>query len=229
LVANGIDIVAILTGIVPKSLTESVHEGFWLLLFTMSLAIGLIIYFYRGQVNFHDKIQVLKNASLFWISQNFVLAMITVYKNYKYVESYGLTYKRIAVFLGLLCVVIGLVLSINKLYKPVTNWLYFNKLSYYAFVSFIVMALIPMDKIITKFNLNHAHEVDMNYILKLSKPDLEAVDDFMARNKSYYVYANELAMKKQNFVKRVEETGWQSWNFYTNRIAINERKKFNRP
>jgi len=114
-------------------------------------------------------------------------------------------------------------------YKPVTNWLYFNKLSYYAFVSFIVMALIPMDKIITKFNLNNAHEVDMNYILKLSKPDLEAVDDFMARNKSYYVYANELAMKKQNFVKRVEETGWQSWNFYTNRIAINERKKFNRP
>jgi len=219
-VANIGDLIIIFTGKLPEGMTysEYVHQGFYTLLFTLSLAIGLVIYFFRGQLNFHEKLKFIKSASLFWISQNLLLALITAYKNLLYVQVYGLTYKRIAVFLGLLCILIGLVLSIKKLQKPFTNWFYFNKLSVYAFVCFLLISFIPMDRIITKYNLTYSKTIDIDYLLSLSKPNLELVYDLVKENEDQYSrYLPIVERKISDLNVQSKECTWQSWNFYIDR------------
>lgn len=218
-IANVGDLIVIFTGKLPEGITysEYVHQGFYTLIFTLSLAIGLVIYFFRGQLNFHSNLKIIKNASIFWILQNLLLALITAYKNFLYVEVYGLTYKRIAVFLGLICVVIGLVLSLKKLYNPFTNWLYFNKLTMNAFVCFVLMSFIPMDRLITRYNLSYSETVDLSYILSLSKPDLELVDDFIREKEGPYSN-NALIVRNKilHLTEKASNCNWQSWSLYIN-------------
>jgi hypothetical protein len=157
----------------------------------------------------------IKNASLFWILQNLLLAFITAYKNFLYVEVYGLTYKRIAVFLGLICIMTGLVLSLKKLQKPFTNWLYFNKLALNAFVCFVLISFIPIDRIITKYNLTYSETIDVDYILSLSKPNLELVDNYINENgEEYSDNVLTVRYKLLNLSEKASNSSWQSWNFY---------------
>lgn len=216
-IANITDLFILFTGKLPAgmSYSEYVHQGFYTLIFTLSLAVGLIIYFYRGQLNFHDKIKQLKNISIFWILQNLLLALLTAYKNYLYVEVYGLTYKRIAVFLGLLCIIIGLILSLNKLKQPLTNWFYFNKLALYAYISLFFISFIPFDKLITKYNLTNSQTIDIEYILNLEHPDLLFVDDFIHKTETTYSRDYRAVHDKLSKLSvRANKANWQSWNLY---------------
>lgn len=224
LFANSADLIVIFMGKLPSGVTYSqyVHQGFNTLIFTMSLAIGLVIYFYRGQLNFHSKISILKKACIFWIVQNLLLALITIYKNFLYVEVYGLTYKRIAVFLGLLCVIIGLILTIMKLQKPYSNWFYFNKLALSAYVSFILISFIPIDYTISYYNIEHSTTKDLDYILNLKKPNLILVKSYINNNEFIKSEYSVILEEKTSDLKRLNSTNkWQSWNYY-NKYMTNQ-------
>ncbi len=148
---NIMDLFVVFSGKLPQNITYSkyIHQGFNTFVFTLSLSIGLIIYFFRGQINFHKNIKALRKVSCLWIFQNLILVFITTYKNFMYVETYGLTYKRIFVFVCLIFVFVGLLLSFDKVKRIATNWSYFNKLSRHAFFLLILLSMIPFDLLIT--------------------------------------------------------------------------------
>lgn len=216
---NLIDLIVILTGSLPADVTykEYVHQGFFTLILTLCLALGLIIYFFRGQTNFHNKIEQLKKAAYFWIAQNLAMAIITGYKNMMYVEAYGLTYKRIAVFLFLLCLIIGLALSFQKIKSPLNNWFYFNKLTLYAYFTFILISFIPYDHIITHYNLNCIQAPDTQYILSLKHPDLHALEAYRhysaERQKEH---EKTLNTKIRRIARKADQGKWPGWNLYLN-------------
>ncbi len=218
-IVNLIDLFVLLTGELPDGVTysEYVHQGFYTLILTMSLAIGLIIFFYRGQINFHARIVELQKSSYFWISQNLLLAMITAYKNILYVETYGLTYKRIAVFLCLVCIVIGLILSIKKIKLPLTNWYFFNKLALYAFISFVLISLMPFDMMITHYNLKYSDTKDLRYIMTLDRPDYHMIEEFIQdSNIEFGSYKSVVNEEIGRISQEAEKVNWQSWNLYLN-------------
>ncbi len=216
---NLLDIVVLLTGKLPEGITysEYVHQGFFTLIFSMILAIGLIVYFYRGQLYFHQKVLLLKRASYFWIAQNLLLALITANKNLLYVSAYGLTYKRIAVFLFLICIVIGLILCISKIKYPYTNWHFFNRLTKYAFVIFLFAALIPYDYIITHYNVKNIDQLDATYLLYLDHPDYKLLHSALdATDESQSDIIEKTEVKMQYLSTVANTSGWQSWNYYRN-------------
>ncbi|GAF04346.1 hypothetical protein JCM21142_73049 [Saccharicrinis fermentans DSM 9555 = JCM 21142] len=81
-IANITDLIVIITGKLLEGITysEYVHQGFNTLIFTLGLAIAIIIYFFRGQLNFHHHLKVIKRSGSFWILQNILLALITATK-----------------------------------------------------------------------------------------------------------------------------------------------------
>ncbi|MBN1952348.1 MAG: DUF4173 domain-containing protein [Bacteroidales bacterium] len=217
-IVNLLDLIVILSGELPEGFTykDYVHQGFYTLILAMGLAVALIVYFFRGQVNFHEKVRSLMKISYFWIGQNILLALITAYKNFLYVEAYGLTYKRIAVFLFVACVLIGLVLSLNKVRTLLSNWLFFNRLSLYAYLMFLLMAMLPYDRMITACNLNYAQFADIEYVLSLPHPDLHMLKEYIDENKQYAEYGPRTEERIQDLRKQADETGWRSWNLYLN-------------
>lgn len=210
------DLLVLFTGSLPDGITYSkyVHQGFNTLIFTISLAIGLIIYFFRGQLNFHENFSLLKKASSFWIAQNLLLAFITAYKNILYIDEYGLTYKRTAVFIALICVILGLFLSFKKLQKTFSNWYFFNKLTLYTFTFFVAISLIPIDKMICRYNLKYTQNVDIEYLLDLSKPDLLSIENYIQKNKLNYP-KEILNAKRLDVAEQKPNSNWKSWNYYS--------------
>lgn len=228
---NIFDIYALTSGELPEGLTYSayVHQGFYTLIFSMSLAIALILYFLRDQLYFHQKITHLKQVMFLWVVQNVVLILITFYKNYLYVHAYGLTYKRIAVFLCLTCMGIGFVVAISKIRKPLSNWYFFNHTAMLAYFSFVGIAVLPYDILITRYNLGHSETKDITYVLSLKHPDYSYIGNYMedAQLKDISSVNNEKTSldfkwdRKQNeFFESLENKSWKSWNYYHKYVQL---------
>ncbi|BDD04028.1 DUF4153 domain-containing protein [Aureibacter tunicatorum] len=222
LLVNALDLITISTKKLPEGMSFSsyVHEGFYTLIIAICLAIGMILYFYRNRLNFHQKVKHLRLACNMWILQNIALAFITCYKNLIYVEAYGLTYKRVAVFLFLLCTLIGLTLSLWKIKKPYTNWLYFNRTVAYAFLFGIFTSLIPFDKAITFYNLEYSQTKDIDYLLSLKNPDYHAISNYLNnKNEKNYIVYDITRYRIKELEQQANNNSWKEWNLHINQYA----------
>tara|TARA_Y100001978_G_scaffold202788_1_gene225145 strand:- start:986 stop:2404 length:1419 start_codon:yes stop_codon:yes gene_type:complete len=224
LVMNLTDLVVIFSGKLPSGMSYSkyVHQGFYSLIFSMALALGLMMIFFRGALNFHDHVHRIRQIARFWIIQNLALALITAYKNLLYVEVYGLTYKRIGVFACLLAVSLGLALMIRKINHARSNWYFFNRLSALGYALIMIYALIPYDLWITRYNLRYAQSKDLYYIQSLARPDLVELEAYMQKmpeGPEEYRYTREFLNRMQESVEyKAAIQSWREWNWYQNNV-----------
>ncbi len=98
-------------------LKEFVHEGTWLLLFSVFISAVIALYFFNSNLNFYSKNRLLKRLTVLWIAQNLIMTISVVIRNFYYINYFGLAYKRIAVLFVLVLVVVGLVTIIIKILK----------------------------------------------------------------------------------------------------------------
>ncbi|MEN0004981.1 MAG: DUF4153 domain-containing protein, partial [Bacteroidota bacterium] len=70
----------------PQELSQYVHEGTWLLLFTIALAIAIVLYFFRRNLNFFPNNDFLKALAGIWLFQNLVLTLSVAMRNIHYVN-----------------------------------------------------------------------------------------------------------------------------------------------
>lgn len=91
------------------NLSQFVHEGTYLLIVSVLLSMGIILYFFRKNINFLSKNKLLKQLSILWIAQNIILVISVGVRNYHYIDYYGLAYKRIGVIFFLIATIVGLI------------------------------------------------------------------------------------------------------------------------
>jgi len=222
LLVNGVDIFVLLSGHLPEGLSyaEFVHQGFYTLLFSIVLAILLILFFFRGALNFHPQLEKLRKAARMWLFQNLALTAITGAKLFMYIGAYGLSYLRITVLLCLLCVSIGLLLSFKKIQEHFKNTRFFNQMALYAYFAAFFFALMPYDLIITRYNLAYVKNPDLNYLVHLPQPDHQSIYQYALENKydSYYINysSSRLVNIKEQFTKH---QNWREWNLYSAQMS----------
>ena len=116
LINNIIDIryvwFADLSGKTALQLKEYVHEGTYLLIFGIVLAISIILWLFKGGLNFEENTPkssfILRGVTMIWLAQNALLALSVGIRNLQYILYYGLAYKRIGVFIFLALTIYGL-------------------------------------------------------------------------------------------------------------------------
>ena len=191
-IINGVDIFVFINQTLPEDFTLSqyLHQGFFTLILSMTLAIGLILYFFRGNINFTGDISTLKSAAYFWLAQNALLVITTLIKNFNYISMYGLTYKRISVILCLIIIASALFLTYIKVSQKKNLWYYLNFSSIIITTHVILFFCIPWDLIICKYNISTFKDhTDYAYLVKLDNPDwalLERHKDDMGENVLYF-------------------------------------------
>jgi hypothetical protein len=216
-----------------ETLKQFVHEGTWLLILSILLSIGIILFYFRKNLNFIRNNRPLKVLAYAWMTQNALLAISVAIRNLHYIEYFNLAYKRIAVFFFLLAVLIGLFTVILKIYKPRTSFFLMRYNSLSVFVILVAMSLVNWDVYIAKYNFSHADKafVHLDFLEDLDERALPWLDrdldklkalkqtqyqqfDF-ARNaayitpESYYTYIQE---RKERFIDDFESRHWLSWN-----------------
>lgn len=172
LVVNGLDAVYLLSG--SKDLpggvtyTQYVHQGVGMLITSILLAMAIILFYFRGRLNFIEKGGALRALAIGWILQNAFMLFSTVCRNEMYVEMFGLTYKRIGVYIYLLLTMIGLFTTAYKVIKRKTNAFLFRSNAWLFYGVMILACPFNFDAMIARYNSTVAVQPDMNYLATLS-------------------------------------------------------------
>ena len=207
---------------------EFVHEGAEILIGSILLAMLVLLFFFRGNINFLHKNRLLKTLAYIWIFQNMILAVSVFIRNYYYVIHMGLAYKRIGVFVFVAMVFVGLLTVFIKVSNSKTTYYLLRVNGWAAFAALVLASTIHWDMLIAKFNLARKDSipVDVEFLLTLSDrtiPVLNANRDFLARQQTplqrgYYkdytagspVY--QLELRKEEFLRNYSKHSWLSWN-----------------
>lgn len=227
-----------------SAMRYSVHFGTYILIFSILVAMGLLFYFFRNDLNFIEKSATLKLLAFAWIALNGVMVITVAMRNYLYISNYGLAYKRVGVIFFLLLTLFGLITMLLKIkdLRTFRNVLMLNGWSVY--LATVLIASINWDVFITRFNLSHTspERLDMRFLLQdVSDKNLHVLlaHKNQLPNKSYsesrwfglvheeFNVEQMLEDKERAFLDRTtydKGASFMSWNWIdeVNRKALNK-------
>jgi hypothetical protein len=230
LILNIIDISFVWIGFDSSSvdnLAYFVHEGTYYLIFSILLSMAILLFYFRGNLNFYKHNYFLKLLAYLWIVQNGIMAISVMLRNYYYINYYfALSYKRIGVMIFLLLVFTGLITMFIKIYSKKTLFYLLKVNSTAAFIVMILMGSLSWDYHIAKFNLQNPdkNEIDIAYLFTLSDdvlPVLEENKDVLDKDvmlrEGFRRYTQngvtELKHRKNRFIEKQAKYSWLSWNY----------------
>lgn len=213
---NGADLQYLLNGITQDpefSHAAFVHQGVYTLIISIVLAISILLYYFRGNMNFYRKHLILKRLAYVWIAQNLLLAASITYKNLTYIQEFSLTYKRIGVFVYIILVVAGLLTTYLKVRDKKTTWYLLNINSWVALILLLISSFIPWDSWITNYNLSKSDSPDFQYLINLSDANIPQL--LPLRQNPYLAESTQIALheKISTFEETEENQNWLSWNY----------------
>jgi hypothetical protein len=230
LVMNVTDVVDVWVSPVERDVTELsrfVHEGTYSLMASILLAALLVLYFFRGNLNFFGPGRLLRKLTIVWLAQNAFLALSVGVRNWHYVREYGLAYGRVHVAFVLLLILIGLF----TLYRKVRSRL---SLSYLLqanglgiWLLLVAYGAVNWPGVMTRYNLSYpAERVDWDYLVR----GLDDRNLFLLRTRADELPARSFRYFRQKEGRIKEYTDLRSWNFpdYRNGLSTDDRLRVNR-
>ncbi|AHJ98844.1 DUF4153 domain-containing protein [Hymenobacter swuensis] len=182
LVVNVIDIRWIWFGFRPEpgfDLTQFVHEGTYVLILSILVAMGIVLWFFRRNLNFYQQgLPALRWGATVWVLQNAVLAVSVGLRNYYYILHTELAYKRIGVYGFLLLTLFGLLTVLLKIWqrRSAYSLVRLNGLAAYGLL--LLLALGNWEIWIARYNLSPRFQtLNLGFLLAMPErvlPELAA-------------------------------------------------------
>jgi len=207
-------------------LKQFVHEGTYLLIISILLSMGIMLYFFRRNLNFYSKSKYIKLLTYAWIAQNLIMAVSVALRNYRYIQYWGLAYKRIGVILFLIAVVYGLFSLYIKIRYTRTAYYLIKRNAMAVYLILVISSLINWDAVIARHNLAHSfkNHMETSYLLSLSDkvlPLIETHNYVLDQNLKYntytsfypYTYRQQYQIRKNAFMSDYKKRSWVSWNY----------------
>lgn len=204
-------------------LKSYVHMGTYILIASILVAMGVLFYIFRNNLNFYPRNRSLKHLAAAWLIQNGILAVSVAVRDWRYIDFHGLAYKRIGVFLFLLLVFTGLITLWMRIRDRRNNyWLWScNSWAFYGLM--LGNACVNWDVVITRYNLSGRPRstVDVSHmILGMSNKNLYVLEENLEKLQQLKTYPeirpHEIQIyvegKRANFEGEMAELSWKSWN-----------------
>jgi len=237
LMVNLTDIVYVWFGFEYNSnlnLTSYVHEGAGMLIVSILLAMLLLLFFFRGNLNFYRNSKTLRYVAYAWITQNGILVFSVLLRDIYYIRHMGLAYKRIGLFVFLLMVLMGLVSLLIKIKEKKTGYFLWRVNGWFAMLLLIAGSLVNWDEQIATYNLSKKATipVDVRFLLSLSDKALPIIEKnkdvlnvtipntraYSSREMEYFPAATLFEQRKQSFFWRQQQYSWLSWNLADQKV-----------
>ncbi len=226
----------------PKGvyLSDFVHNAVWSLVFSIIIAVGLIMWFFKGELNFNKQSRALKYLVYLWILQSAIMVISAMVRNAWYVAEYQLTYLRIGVYVFLSLSLVGLFITFLKINKTKSAW-YLVRQNFEAwFLLLSICSLINWDKIISDYNISNAKSIkalDKSYLVNLSNANLPDLTELFFKNKKDSLFSDSGSFQKHyefkylsshlyDFMVEDQQETWQSFNLRDRAIAKRMKTQF---
>lgn len=214
--------------------SSSLHQSIISLITSIVIAISLMLIYFKGYLNFIKNKWLIYLAS-FWVFQNIILALISGYKNQIYINEYGLTFKRIGVYMYITLTLVGLIITYIKVNKKKSNWYLFKNMGAVFFVFIIAISTVNWSNVIINYNVNRykkTNDIDWYYLISLYEeglPKLIEIDKkgIIKDEKLRKTFHNRLGYKIK-YLKEEQDNSWQSWNYTKSNINESVNKFINK-
>ncbi len=210
------------------NLTEMIHEGTYLLILSILLSMLVMLYVFRKNQNFYKKNRRLKQLAYAWIAQNGILIISVIIRNHNYISEYGLTHKRIGVYIFLLLTVVGLFYLYLKIKNKKSLYYLMLNNSWAVYIILVLIGLINWDGLIAVYNLQYVKQENVNYrhLVQLSDNAMVSISqnqeylDQILWNKEQYIGRQRISPAEyfQNRISNIRSNSTQSlksWNYAT--------------
>lgn len=192
------------------TLSTTVHDGVSALITSIIIAITTILILFRGDLNFYKQSETLRHFTYVWIALNIVIILLTAYKNYMYSSGFGLTYKRIGVFIYLALCIAGMITTYVKIVRK-NNLLFIVKANTrIAFIILIVVSGFSWDRVITTYNLNEVETPDISYLLSMGSSNGDILYAFAKANPEKPANRTSIQHRYEQWQTSLSEETWQS-------------------
>jgi hypothetical protein len=199
-------------------LSDNLHQSVGTLIFSILLAIGIILFYFRGRLNFYPKNAFIKWLAYLWMIQNVVVIASTAYRNHLYIEQYSLTYKRIGVYVWLVLTLIGLLFTLLKVAKRKSNWFLVRSTGWAFFAVLVLSSAVNWSSSVADYNIKRSAQphadLDVYYLKSLGPSVLPMLVDYgehQSWEQSLDSQGYDLSYNIDRFVNSYEQRGWRSY------------------
>lgn len=197
-----------------QELSEFVHQGTYILILSILLAMGILAFTFRANLNFYPKTKRLRIAASVWIGLNSLLALSVVARNVEYIQAYGLAFKRVGVMIFLWLTFIGLCTVAIKVWKSKSIFFLLRSNGWSLYVTLLMASFVNWSLFITQYNLTaQTGKVDLDFLVHdmsaQNTPLLLAVPDLFEKEPGL---AFALERKQRRYLTKLESRSWPSWN-----------------
>ena len=167
-----IDGITLFSNNIDSELThsETVHQGINILIVSIVLVIFCVGFIFRGALNFTQS-KTIKILTSVWLFLNVIITILNSIKNFNYINEWGLTHKRIGVYIYLALCIIGLIFTLYKILNQKSFIFLVRRVSYSFTITLLLFSLFNWNSIIANFNLNDKHfnesQIDFYYNFNL--------------------------------------------------------------
>ncbi len=228
---NVIDVVYVWFGFTYNpnlNLKDYVHEGTGMLIFSIVLAMLVLLFFFKGNLNFYKKNKWLRYGAYGWIFQNAILVISVLLRDFYYIQHMGLAYKRIGVLVFLSMVLMGLITVFIKIHQRKTSYYLLRVNGWFAIILLVTASCVHWDETMATYNLAHKNTIplDVKFLLTLSDKTLPLiqnnqdvlVDKTTVQGEGDYLYRSAFLprqvfeQRKKDFLSEQQSYSWLSWN-----------------
>ncbi len=173
-----------------------IHEQIYLIIVSIVFAMLLILFYFKGSLNFILNNKYLLVWAKVWVILNALLVTSAFYQNTVYVLHLGLTYKRLGVYLFLLLCFLGLLFTYKKIQNKRKNFYLIDKMTWSFYYALIACALVNWSTWITKYNLTLENtdwyyleqriEGNEKVLINYYRQKNEPVPEFLSNRVRYY-------------------------------------------
>ncbi len=209
-VQTGVDALVLSGGLtLPEGMSYAAyaHRGAYPLVATALLAGGFAI----GTRRLIMQDRLMRGLVYAWLLQNLFLVLSAAFRLNLYVETYALTYLRVAAFIWMLLVFIGLVLVAVQISRDKSNfWLMSQNLTALMLVLYM-SSFANFAPMIARYNLLHplsGGRVDADYICRLGPQALPVI---LAQGPGF--------CPPHTMPVFAPNKGWRDWGFRNARLA----------
>jgi len=232
-IQSAMDIVYLWGGAsLPEGLSHAnyAHRGAYPLVVTALLAAAFVLIAMRPSGS-SERDPLVRPLVLVWVGQNVLLVLSALLRLDLYVDAYSLTELRVAAFIWMLLVAVGLILILVQILSRRTiGWLVSANaitlaLTLYAY-SFVDTAVV-----IANYNIRHSYEmrgegqmIDIAYLFSLGPSVIPAIDRYAPRIAAaghiaplspWAGTSKIIAARRDDLVSchRGSQTDWRGWSF----------------
>ena len=180
------------------------------------MAVGVIMFYFKGGFNFDEKAKNLKRLSKIWIFLNGILILSTIIKNSEYVSFFGLTYKRLGVYAFLILAIIGLVFTFLKITKQKTNAYLFNQMVWYFYGTILLCSYANWGNLITNYNISVNKGVEPIFLSDLNFNDETRRSFFKLKN----LDGENTEISREEFISERQNESFLSKALYYEFISV---------